>query len=126
MPDAALVIITIITILLSINTLWINIITIIDKVGIHIQLRLCPFYTKCKSYSWDDISKAYIRRYLPIWEFGGWGIRFGFNSITYNMSGNIGLQLVMQNNKKILIGTKKKDKLSETLRKLGKSEDSKE
>jgi hypothetical protein len=123
---AIFVILNIILILLSVNTLWINMITVINKEGILVHVKLCPFYTKCKSYSWDDISRAYVRRYLPFWEYGGYGIKFGRKGVAYNMSGNIGMQLVLQNNKRVLIGTQKCQELLIALRDIENQKKSKE
>lgn len=79
--------------------------TTITKEGIIISF--FPFLRK-KMYGWEDIEKAYTRTYSPIWEYGGWGIRYGFkNGMAYNISGKEGLQLVLKNGKKILIGSKK-------------------
>ena len=64
-----------------------------------ISIRVFPFRTK--EIKWDDIQTAYIRTYSPIMEYGGWGIRYSFrNGRAYNMSGKIGLQLVLTNGKK--------------------------
>jgi len=79
--------------------------TIINKDGISVSF--FPFLRK-KTYRWQDIEKVYTRTYSPIWEYGGWGIRYGFkNGMAYNISGKEGLQLVLKNGKKILIGSKK-------------------
>ena len=121
-----IVIFNIIMLLLSVNTLWINMITVINKEGILVHVKLCPFYTKSKSYSWDDISRAYVRKYLPFWEYGGYGIRFSRKGIAYNMSGNIGMQLVLQNNKRVLIGTRKCQELLMALRDIENQKKSKE
>ena len=50
--------------------------TRIDEKGIHYQF--FPFHFSFKTISWDEISKAGIRTYSPISEFGGWGLRGGF------------------------------------------------
>lgn len=88
------------------------------------------FLFKCSLFS-----NAYIRKYNPIAEYGGWGVRDGWfkfkifmtkairvddTNIAYNMSGNIGLQLKLINDKRVLIGTRKSTKMEDVLRKLGK------
>ena len=145
LPDVGLIIITFVMLLLSTNILWIHLKTFIDRDGIHIRMWMCPFYVKTKSFLWVDIAEVYIRKYRPVAEYGGWGIQNGkdsrnplenlrfsvgkikipqkeTNNMAYNMSGNIGLQLVMKDGKKILIGTHKSDELSEVLQKLWKPE----
>ncbi|SEL21885.1 hypothetical protein SAMN04487910_2054 [Aquimarina amphilecti] len=94
--------------------------TIIKNDGIYI--RFFPFHIKFTQYNWDTVKQLSIRKYDPIYEYGGWGIRmsFGGKGKAYNVSGNTGLQLEFRNNKKLLIGTNKPDELSEALKKIGK------
>src|SRR3989337_227461 len=54
--------------------------TQIKKDGVY--YRFFPFHRKYKKISWDRISKAYVRKYHPLAEYGGWGFRFGFGSGT--------------------------------------------
>lgn len=67
------------------------------------------------------MKKVYVRKYLPLREYGGWGLRWGiFGSGTaYNISGNMGIQLVLQNGKKILVGTQKAEECRRILEQLG-------
>ena len=76
-----------------------------------------PFFNKPKLFRWEDIEKAFVRKYQPIWEYGGWGVRFGMKGRAYNTSGNKGLQLLMKSGKRILIGTQKSDELDAYLKK---------
>ncbi|SDL02555.1 hypothetical protein SAMN04487898_11451 [Pedobacter sp. ok626] len=73
-----------------------------------------------KHYSWDVIDKYYIRTYSPLGEYGGWGIRYSMSGqgMAYNVSGNKGLQLELNNGKKILIGTNNPTELEAALTKL--------
>lgn len=66
-----------------------------------------PLLLKPKVFRWADIEQAYVRRYNPLGEYGGWGIK-GWGSKhgkAYNVKGDKGLQLVLQDGRKILIGT---------------------
>jgi hypothetical protein len=87
-----------------------------------IYYRYFPFQRKFKKILWSDISKCYVRRYNPIMEYGGWGLRLGLfgKGQAFNVAGNMGLQLVFNNGKRFLIGTQKPDELDESLKKLGK------
>ena len=88
--------------------------TKINEKGIYYQL--FPFQLKEKKIYWNEIAEVNIRKYSPIWEYGGWGYRYSFkNGKAYNISGNMGLQLVFKNGKKILIGTNKPKELAEFL-----------
>lgn len=90
--------------------------TIITHEGIHV--RVFPLHLKYQFIAWGDIEKAYIRQYSPIGEFGGWGIRYGFGKKgkAYNVSGNMGLQLELKNNKRLLIGTQKSEEIAELIK----------
>ena len=59
---------------------------------------------------------AYVRKYSPIAEFGGWGYRISFNGgPAYNIAGNMGLQIVFVSGKKLLIGTQQATAMSDAL-----------
>ena len=120
--DAGIIIVTIIMLLITVDMLWVNMETVINREGINICVRLLPFFAITKTFYWEDISRVYIRKYSHAWEYGGWGIRHGIGGTAYIMSGNIGLQLILQNNKKVLIGTNNHEELFEVLQKLGKAE----
>jgi len=80
----------------------------IDQEGIH--YRFFPLIFKNKLISTVEIQRFEIRKYKPILEYGGWGVRRGFGrkwQRAYNVSGNIGLQLYLTNGKKVLFGTQK-------------------
>ncbi len=85
--------------------------TIITEQGI--SVRFLPLIIKYKNYPFSQISKCYIRKYRPIFEYGGWGIRLGGlgRGKAYNISGNIGLQIEFKDGKKLLIGTQKQNEL---------------
>ena len=78
--------------------------TKIDESGIH--YRFIPFQRKFTSISKDEIQSVFVRTYKPIREYGGWGLRYSFrNGKAINVKGKEGIQLVLKNGKKILIGT---------------------
>ena len=91
--------------------------TRIDEKGIHYQF--FPFHFSMKTLLWSEITKAEVRTYDPIGEYGGWGLRYSFNKKkgnAVNVSGDIGIQLTLKNGKKLLIGTKKKEAVSRVLK----------
>ncbi len=79
----------------------------IRKEGIH--YRFFPFHFREKLIRKEEIEKFEVRKYKPIAEYGGWGIRPGIrgHGRAFNVSGNMGLQLYLNNGKKLLIGTQK-------------------
>lgn len=93
--------------------------TRIDEIGIHYQF--FPFHLKYRIIKWQDIKKAYVRTYDPIGEYGGWGLKGGAfwnkgKGKCINVSGDIGIQLELQNGKKLLIGTQNKEKAIQILK----------
>lgn len=83
----------------------------IDENGIH--YKFFPFHWKFRTLQWNDINKAYVRNYDALSEFGGWGFKGGplwkkSKGRAINVSGDVGIQLELNNGKKLLIGTQKK------------------
>ena len=66
---------------------------------------------KSKLIPWSEIGKIYVRNYNPISEYGGWGYRKWGEGRAYNTKGRQGLQLVLKDGSKPLVGTQKKDEL---------------
>lgn len=83
-----------------------------------IYVRFFPFHSNFKFYPWNKISQSYIRQYNPIKEFGGWGLRGLGKNLALNVSGDIGIQLVLQDGSKLLIGTNKADEVTVILKQL--------
>lgn len=94
--------------------------TKIDSSVIHIKY--FPFHFKYQHYSWEDLDKVYVRQYSPIGEYGGWGYRFSIigRGRAFNTSGDMGLQLIFKNGKKLLIGTQKPIEIREFLQNLNR------
>ncbi|MBD3750674.1 MAG: hypothetical protein IE931_14395 [Sphingobacteriales bacterium] len=119
MSNVGLIVTTALTIVLTLLFVNFRLDTIIRKDGIYV--RFFPFHFKFKHYSWDSLTKSFVRQYSPLTEYGGWGLRLGLfgKGTAYNVSGDKGLQLEFTDKKKLLIGTNKPDELTETLNKVG-------
>ena len=111
--------------------------TEVSKDGVSWRFFLLEFRTHF--LSWDEIDNAEVVTYDPM-QFGGWGARStlgsiriksfkenhsrkikcpGFNKTkVYNVSGNKALVVELTNGKKILIGTRRPEELSEILTQL--------
>jgi hypothetical protein len=59
----------------------------------------------------DEIESAFTREYSAIREFGGWGVRTGRSGRAYNAYGNKGVQLVLTDGSRVLIGSQRPDDL---------------
>ncbi len=82
-----------------------------------IYVKFFPFHMSFRHYPWDQIHKSYVRKYNPILEYGGWGLRGLGKNRALNVSGNQGLQLELEGNKRLLIGTRKPDELNNIIHK---------
>lgn len=83
-----------------------------------IRLRFPPLFSKEKIITMEVIKKMELRKYNPILEFGGWGIRYGIKGKAYNVKGNMGLQLYFKNGKRLLIGTQKPEQIKWVISKM--------
>ncbi len=84
--------------------------------GIHVSF--FPFFRE-KIFSPDKIERYEVRKFKPIAEYGGYGLRYSIrHGKAYNMSGNMGLQLYFNDGKKLLIGTKRSEALKRAMDKL--------
>lgn len=74
-----------------------------------IYFRFYPFQLKFNGISKEHINSIFLRKYNPIKEYGGWGYRVSVTGKgkALNVSGNDGIQIIYNNNKKLLIGTRK-------------------
>lgn len=89
--------------------------TIVDSRGIGVKFS--PFHRKMRFFPWQEIERAYLRKYDAISEFGGWGIRIKpfKKSRAYNVRGSAGLQLELKTGHKILIGTSDPERMQASL-----------
>lgn len=96
--------------------------TRIDEKGVSYQF--FPVHLKTRIILWTDLSKCYVRKYSPIAEYGGWGIRglskkglLGFRGKgkAYNIRGNMGIQLEFRDGTRLLIGTQNSEKVRLTI-----------
>jgi len=117
MSNMGLILTTIFSLLISVLFVNFRLETQIKKEGIYV--RFFPFHIKFKYFAWNEIEKLFIRRYKPLMEYGGWGVRGIGKSRAFNVSGNMGLQLEMKGGKKLLIGTNKTEELVNVLHNLG-------
>lgn len=118
MSDGQLLFATAGLLLVTILLLSFRLETTIKRDGIYV--RLFPFHIKEKYFPWNSLTKAFVKSYAPLSQYGGWGLRFGIfaKGTAYNISGNQGLQLEFINDKRLLIGTRKAEELEATLKKI--------
>lgn len=80
-----------------------------------IEIDFSPFPTRMIPLK--SIESYQPRTYRPIREYGGWGVRGCFgHGMAYNVSGNRGVQLVLADGKRLLIGSQEPDRLAEAIK----------
>lgn len=79
-----------------------------------------PFILKERSFLMDEIERFEIRKYKPIREYNGWGISNSWakSGKAFTVKGNIGLQLYLNDGKKVLFGTQRPDAIKKAMNKL--------
>ncbi len=87
-----------------------------------LYIRFFPAHIHFKRFTTDDLSEYYARKYKPLREYGGWGIRCSLRKgKAYNVSGNKGVQLVFISGKQLLIGSHRAEELEEAIRSIMES-----
>ena len=82
--------------------------------GLHYQF--FPFHLKSHIIKLEDIEKFKAMEYSPLKEYGGWGIKYGFKGKAYNVSGNKGVKIFLNNGTNIMFGSQKNSELAKALK----------
>jgi hypothetical protein len=122
MSDGGLIAVSVFTLLLPVTLLWLfwsaSLEVIIATDGLY--FRYVPFINKYRKIEIIAIENCEVRKYRPIMEFGGWGVRYSMKekTICYNVRGNLGLFVVLKSGKRILFGSQDPHKLKAALDKV--------
>ena len=105
-------------VLLVLVNIFLNVrlITQITPGGIYV--RYAPFHPSFRFYPWYSIDQLYLRKYNALWEYRGWGYKQGPSGKAFTVSGDIGLQIVLKDQSKVLIGTNEAPEMANILRKM--------
>jgi hypothetical protein len=120
MSDTGLIVMDVITTVIMAGVIYLifgtRMITEINSNGVYVRFK--PFLVKEKSFPADIIEKYEVRKYNPVADYGGWGVKHGRKGIVYNVSGNMGLLLWLKNNKKLMIGTHRPEAVKRAMNKM--------
>jgi hypothetical protein len=83
--------------------------------GEGIYYRFFPVQRRCRVIKKTDIPKLEVKSYNPLREYGGWGIRFGKNGMAYTVKGDKGIDISLDFETHILIGTSRPDEVKSFL-----------
>jgi hypothetical protein len=122
MSDSGLIIMDLVTTVIMVGVIYLvfsaKLITTIKQDGIYIRYK--PFLYKDRFIPVEDIEKFEVRKYNPVREYGGWGVKHGKfgRGRAYNVKGNRGLQLWLKGDKKLLIGTQRSEAVKRAMNKM--------
>ena len=88
---------------------FMNLTTEVRTDGLYI--RFLPFHLSFRRIVPPNLTGCKARVYSALGEYGGWGIRFGYKSKAYNVSGNQGVQLDFADKDSLLIGSRRPQEL---------------
>ena len=77
-----------------------------------LYVRYTPFHRGFRRFAWEEIRESTARRYRPVREYGGWGLRGAGKNRAYNVSGDMGLQLVFTDGRRLLVGSRRAEELA--------------
>lgn len=83
------------------------------------ELRMRVFPFRATSIPLNQVVEAEVRAYSARREFGGWGVRTGRGGKAYSAYGDKGVQLWLQGDERILIGSQRAQELLDALRAAG-------
>jgi hypothetical protein len=90
---------------------------LVTQVNAHgLFIRFIPFHFWTKEIDLKDVKHIEAKQYRPILEYGGWGIRMGWKKKAYNVYGNKGVELLLKNDKKLLIGSQRAEELAKAIK----------
>ena len=69
-----------------------------------------------RSIALADIEQATARTYNPVTEYGGWGLKgWSRRNIAYNVSGHQGVQLVLRDGRRVMLGSQRAEELAQAI-----------
>ncbi len=94
--------------------------------GHGISYKWFPFRMKYKTIPWESIDSLQIRRFSPIAEFGGYGLRYTFKTTAYIVSGNDGIEIrIKDRRRKFVLGISDPLRAEQVIRNQWRGPDSK-
>ncbi|MGO4885506.1 MAG: DUF6141 family protein [Bryobacteraceae bacterium] len=98
----------VVSIVVAVWLAWMKLVTEVRTDGLYIDfVGLWPERT----IPWDQIRSVEVRKYRPVRDFGGWGVRWAARGIVYHARGNRGARLVLESGERVLVGSERPDEL---------------
>ena len=85
-----------------------------DDTGISVKFG--PFHRKWRHYPWDSVTGCEVKRFNPMIDYGGWGIKGN----SYTVAGKMGMLVRFKDRYSQMVGTQKPEELKRVLEQYGK------
>jgi len=85
-----------------------------------LSVRFWPFVRR--RIPWSELRGFRAVQYRPVREYGGWGIRGMGKNKAYNVSGDRGVRLLLDGDKKLLLGSQRAEALESAIAKASRKE----
>jgi hypothetical protein len=95
-------------------TLFLSMYMCVEVTPGRLHVRCFPFSRR--TIELGTVTSCEARTYSPISDYGGWGIRGYDDDRVYSMRGKRGVQLLLGDGKKVLIGSDRPEELVEAIR----------
>jgi len=117
MSDTGLVVTSSITLAFSLGLVWLflamALVVEVRSDALHIHFK--PLKRRTVAYS--NIARVEAVKYRPIVHYGGWGIRRGRQGWAYNVAGDRGVRLDLQDGTHLLVGSQRFTELAAAIEK---------
>ena len=88
-----------------------------------LMFRYVPFHLAWRVVPCTFIVRAEAEDYSPLWEFGGWGIRFGRRGRAYSVAGSRGVRIECRDGNRFLLGSGRAAELARCIRECMRQEE---
>lgn len=116
-PEGVLVLIAGVPILVVAGLVWLmcaaHLITEVRSSGLYIKFY--PFHRSFQKIDLDSVITMEVVTYRPMWDYRGYGIRYGAWGKVYNVYGNRGVKLTYRGGKILMIGSQRPEELAGAL-----------
>lgn len=80
-----------------------------------VYVQFFPLQARARQIPFETIETCESVSYEPLREFGGWGIRFGWDGRAYSVSGNGGVRLTLSDGSQVLLGSTQPETLANAI-----------
>jgi len=98
----AILLVVVVGVLVPVGFLTVHLDLTVDATAVHV--RFFPFTRR--TIPLDEITTVEARRYRPVAESGGWGIKgWSRRKVAYNVRGDVGVDLTLRDGRRVLLGS---------------------